>query len=73
MAKLLLLVLIGVVVYTLWKKSQSRRASSEPPPIAPPEAMLECSRCRVHFPAGEAVMREGRAYCCAAHAHSRSD
>ena len=72
MAKLLLLVLIGVVVYTLWKKSQSRPTSSEPP-NAPPEAMLECSRCGVHFPAGEAVMSDGKAYCCAAHAQSRSD
>jgi len=75
MAKLLLLVLIGVVVYTLWKKAQSgpRPASPSGRANPAPEAMLECARCGVHFPAGEAVMRDGKAYCSAAHAQARTD
>jgi len=74
MAKLLLIVLIGVVVYALWKKSQSNaRPAASGRANAPPEAMMQCARCGVHFPAGEAVMRDGKSYCSAGHAQAAPD
>jgi uncharacterized protein len=69
MAKVLLLLLIVVIVYVWWKKMHAhpRRAAPEGRGAAP-QAMLKCARCGVHFPAAEAIMRDGCAYCSPPHA-----
>jgi uncharacterized protein len=78
MSKLLLIVLIAALVYSFWKKgqgvhrAQSGGAASRGAPPAVQE-MLKCARCGVHFPLGEAVMRDGRAYCSLAHAQGSTD
>lgn len=33
-----------------------------------PQLMLECRHCGVHFPADDAIRRNGEAFCCAEHA-----
>ncbi len=74
MSKLLLVILIGVVVYLLWKKSHAEiRRPSSGGGARPPEAMLRCTRCGVYFPVGEAVMRGGHAYCSLPHAQQGGD
>ncbi|MCX7218060.1 PP0621 family protein [Undibacterium sp.] len=32
------------------------------------ESMVCCERCQLYFPASEAVFKENKSYCCAAHA-----
>ena len=73
MTKLLLIILIGVVIYTLWKKGPTAPRRAPSGGREEPVAMLQCARCGVHFPGGEAVMRDGRAYCSPGHAQQKPD
>ena len=73
MSKLLLIILIAVVIYTFLKKGQPRARRAPSGGRHEPEAMLQCTRCGVHFPIGEAVMRDGRAYCSPGHAQQKAD
>jgi uncharacterized protein len=77
MGKVLLLVVLALVVYALWRGAKrvgtSDRGSASPRPDAGsaatgPERMVCCERCRVHLPVGEAVLAEGRYYCSEEHA-----
>ncbi len=69
-ARLLLWVVVGCV---LWWLLRPRRRVSAPPQaaardaVAPPEAMVDCAACGLHFPASEAVRDGARIYCCTAH------
>lgn len=66
MSKILFFLIIGVVVYAIWRTSQRR--SVAPPSAAAEQTMLRCARCGVHFPSGEALRdAAGRDYCCQAH------
>lgn len=67
--RLLLWAIIGFVAW--WLLRPRRKV---PPPAAargaagaPPEAMVDCAACGLHFPASEAVRDGARTYCCAAH------
>jgi uncharacterized protein len=70
--RLLLWVIVGFVA---WWLLRPRRKVSPPPqgpaatvgPVAPPEAMVDCAACGLHFPASEAVRDGARVYCCTAH------
>jgi uncharacterized protein len=71
MSKLILLLIVAALAYAWWKKSlpaQSRRPAGPGRPAGRAEPMQCCARCGVHFPAGEAVERDGAVYCSAAHA-----
>jgi uncharacterized protein len=48
------------------------RADNAPVQVEAAERMLSCAACGLHFPASEAVVADGREYCCAAHAQARS-
>ena len=70
--RLLLWAIIAFVAW--WLLRPRRKVSAAPPPaaargpaIAPPEAMVDCAACGLHFPASEAVRDGDRVYCCAAH------
>jgi uncharacterized protein len=70
--RLLLWALLAFVAW--WLLRPRRKAPAAPPPAAargpaatPPEAMVDCATCGLHFPASEAVRVDGRVYCCAAH------
>jgi hypothetical protein len=68
---------LGVlVVFALRKKAQTLVNPSEQAPadVAPADAagnaetMVCCERCQLYIPASEAVVKERKVYCCAAHA-----
>ncbi|GGY62933.1 PP0621 family protein [Pseudoduganella sp. SL102] len=51
------------------QREQQRQANaSTSRQVTPPEAMLCCAHCGVHFPASENVPANGRDYCSPAHA-----
>ena len=72
MMKYLVLLAVLAVVYGLWRNSQRRAAPPPTPdrPAAPParpEPMLRCAHCGVHLPQSQALLKDGRSYCCEAH------
>ena len=69
MGKFLLVLVIAVVVWWMWRKlQQPDRGAVTPPPVArPAELMVSCAHCGVNQPRSECVEHAGRYYCCAAH------
>lgn len=67
--KYLVLLVILVVVIGVWRHRRAGETSAQRPPPPPriPQDMLACAHCGVHFPQAEALVRDGRAYCCAQH------
>jgi uncharacterized protein len=65
MGKLLILLLVALAAYLLWR-GLGRRA---PPPEAKAdgERMVDCSQCGVHLPVSEAVEAKGRYFCSDEH------
>jgi uncharacterized protein len=70
------LLLWAIIAFVAWWLLRPRRKASAPvpPPAAargfagaPPEAMVDCAACGLHFPASEAVRDGEHVYCCAAH------
>ena len=68
------LALIVLVIFALRKKGQAISRPDIPVSAQPPEqngaseSMVCCTRCQVYVPSSEAVVRENKVYCCAAHA-----
>ncbi len=61
----LLLLFVAVVVGWLWvgqRRQVTRRREAERL-----QAMTPCAHCGLHVPVHEAVTREGKPYCSAAH------
>ncbi|MDP2830282.1 MAG: PP0621 family protein [Sulfuricellaceae bacterium] len=69
MLKLLLLVVIIWLVYSLLKKySRSVDRDEQAPDVpASPEDMVRCARCGVHLPRSEAILSGDETFCCEAH------
>jgi uncharacterized protein len=66
---LVVLIVVLVVGALLWSwRRPAVRARARPPARVP--AMVACASCGVHVPAGEALERDGRLYCCAGHLES---
>jgi uncharacterized protein len=67
MKYLLLFAFLGVL-WWVWSK---RNASGDSVPtkrsVPPPEKMVTCAHCGVHFPESDGQIEQGRAYCCEAH------
>ena len=69
MAKIILLVLGLLLVYWIlrtYRRRVERRGTR--PPAASGEDMVQCTRCGVHLPRGEAREAGGRLYCGEEHA-----
>lgn len=68
MKYLLLLILAGGAWWYFFGRVAGEKNAGNPPP-APrqPEAMVQCARCGVYLPAGEALRVAEAYYCCAAH------
>lgn len=66
MGKILLLALAVWLLLTVLKGY--RRSLDATPPSAKADDMVRCERCGVHVPVSESVLKDGKRYCCAAHA-----
>jgi uncharacterized protein len=60
------LLVVGVV---LWFKAQAnKRVRDETKPRDQPvEDMVRCARCGVNLPRSEAILSQGKTYCCEEH------
>lgn len=70
MGKLLFWLLIGLAIYALWRgvKRRNQRRSEDQRASAPEvEQMVRCEVCQVNLPRSEAILSQGRFYCCEAH------
>lgn len=69
MAKLLFWVVLGVLVYWLYKRhkrgGQPREAQA--PAQQGPEDMVRCAECGVHLPRSESIMSQGEFFCSDEH------
>lgn len=78
MGKVLLLVLLALVAYALWRGSarlrerskESEKNASSTGRTQLPERMVRCEKCGVHLPASESVVVDRRTFC--SHDHARS-
>lgn len=68
MAKILLLILIVWVVYTLIKRYQRSLNVPQAGP-KPVEDMVRCAYCAVNLPRGEALLTKGEFFCTPEHLH----
>jgi uncharacterized protein len=68
MGKLLVLALVGVVFYLVWRGLARRaRTGRGRDPGADVERMVGCRQCGVHLPISEAVEAEGNYFCSEEH------
>lgn len=69
MGKLLVLVVLGVAVYLLFKNYQRslKRPDNSPPGERGPEDMVKCAHCGVNLPRSEAILSQGEFFCTPEH------
>jgi len=68
MGKLILLIVLGGVVWWLWRKAPRSVARGRPGSANElAETMVSCAHCGVHQPQSECVALDGKFYCCDAH------
>jgi uncharacterized protein len=68
--KYLLLLVVLVVAYMLWRNARlAEREARRPPPAPPlPQEMVSCPVCGLHLPKSDAVAgTNGRLYCSQEH------
>lgn len=65
MVKFLLVAI--VVALAIWLLRGRRRSGQGPRPVPPPEDMVGCAHCGIHFPRGEGVVAGERQFCSEAH------
>ncbi|BBP03419.1 hypothetical protein TPL01_09480 [Sulfuriferula plumbiphila] len=64
MAKLLLLLVVGALIYWIIKSSgRSDGRADVSPQAKPPEDMVRCVHCGVNLPRSEAVLSRGEFFC----------
>jgi uncharacterized protein len=64
--------LVIVVVYLFRRLSGQRGASPKPPADKAAEDMVRCKSCGVNLPRSEAILSQGRFYCCDEHRRADS-
>ena len=68
MGKFLLLIVLGGVVWWMWRKLQSSSSDQTGHPTErPAEIMVSCALCGLNQPRSECVESEGALYCSEAH------
>ncbi len=66
MVKFLLVAI--VVALGIWLlRSQRRRRGADKRSEAPPQDMVTCAHCGIHFPRGEGMVAGGRQFCSETH------
>lgn len=73
MARLLILIALGAVVWWLWRRFLRPRRPSAAPPPPTPEAMVRCVHCGIHIPRKEALAQGTHWYCCREHLPQDAD
>jgi uncharacterized protein len=71
MAKFLLLLALGIVVYLIVSRMRSqgerKQARDAPPTSTLPEDMVRCAVCKVHLPRSESFVSRGQHFCSDEH------
>jgi uncharacterized protein len=67
--KLLLFVAFAIGV-VLWFKHQAGKREALPRDDKPAEDMVRCEVCKVNLPRSEAILSQGKFYCCDEHRRS---
>lgn len=69
MIKFLLLVVIGVVAWWIFRDYQRSLSGKAPPPprARAAEDMVKCAQCEVNLPRSEAIYSGGEFYCTPEH------
>ena len=67
MGKILLLVVIALVVYTVIKRYQQSLKAPAAPPARPAEDMVKCAHCHVNLPRSDALITQGEFFCTTEH------
>jgi uncharacterized protein len=67
LAKLILLVLAGLVAYLLIRNYSRRIKRGDDAPRPAQESMVRCAECGVHHPRSESLLSAGKFYCSAEH------
>ena len=66
MTKLLLIVAFTIAI-VLWLKYLARKRDALPPQEKTAEDMVRCEVCKVNLPRSEALLSQGKFYCCDEH------
>ncbi|MBI5331712.1 MAG: hypothetical protein HZB71_14010 [Betaproteobacteria bacterium] len=74
MSKLIFFALLGLAV-VLWYKHQANKRvrDASKPADKPVENMVRCAQCGVNLPRSEAILSQGKFYCCEAHRQGAPD
>ncbi len=67
MGKLLILVLVALAAYFLWRGLRRAERTPREARRGDGERMVDCSQCGVHLPVSEAVEAKGRYFCSDEH------
>lgn len=67
MTKYLVVLLVIVLVVYLMRRAAGKRAVPPPEKSRAVEDMVRCHVCGVNLPRSEAVLSQGRIYCCDEH------
>jgi uncharacterized protein len=77
MAKFLLLLALGIVVYLIVSRMRRQGDGTQPrggpPKTALPEDMVRCAVCKVHLPRSESFVSRGQYYCSDEHLKLATD
>jgi uncharacterized protein len=67
LSRLILLILLGALLYRLWKRWRLQQMNRRKPAIHDQGHMLACAHCGMYFPEQDAVRDGTQVYCCPAH------
>lgn len=68
MGKTILIIILGMVIFWMWRKLQAKDSDAVPKTAdRPAELMVRCALCGVNQPRGECVESGGAVYCSEAH------
>ncbi|OYY92408.1 MAG: hypothetical protein B7Y41_15915 [Hydrogenophilales bacterium 28-61-23] len=73
MSKIITVILVVVLVVYLLRRMAGKRVEGDNPPAdKAAEDMVRCHVCGVNLPRSEAILSQGRFYCCDEHRKSGS-
>jgi len=67
-SRLIILVLLGLAAWWLWKKVKTVSAGQSSDRLSRTTAMVRCQHCQLHLTQPEAIRHQNRWYCSETHA-----